>query len=185
MFTTKNLFTLAGKHLLIAFGSIVFAAVIILFLSQQINKISARSAKDRQLATMLSERTEILSNLKHDTDIIGSNDVIIRQTFIPSNNILEFVAVLENLAIKNKITQVFHFSSPTTVETGSQFPMTTINYQNNITANITTFIDYLREFEQLPYFTKIDSINISAGEEGWLGRSTISFNATILAHSAQ
>ncbi|OHA79570.1 MAG: hypothetical protein A2747_03985 [Candidatus Yonathbacteria bacterium RIFCSPHIGHO2_01_FULL_44_41] len=185
MFTTKNLFTLVTKYILIAFAVVLFTSGVVFFLSGQITKVSNRTAKDRQLVTMLSERTAVLSNLKHDTDIIGANESTIKQAFIPSNNILEFVAAFENLASKNGLTQAFHFSSPTTMDTGSPITLTTIGYQNNISSNVSVFINYLKDFERLPYFTKIDSINISSGKEGWYGTAAISFSATIIARSTQ
>lgn len=186
MFTTKNFFSLFGKHLLIALVVSTFAAAVVFFLSDQITKISTRTIKDRHLATMLSERTELLSNLKHQTDIIGSNDEIIKNAFIPSSNILEFVAVLKDLAVKNGITQAFHFSSPAPSSLGTPFPLATITYQNTISlTNVTSFINYLKEFEKLPYFTKIDSLSITSQKGDWRTESTISFSATVAAQIAQ
>lgn len=186
MFTTKNFFTLVGKHILIAILFLVFTAGIVFFLSEQITKISTKAVTDRHLATMLSERTALLSNLKHETDIIGSNDSIIKQAFIPSNNILEFVTILKNLALKNGLTQAFHFSSPTPGTLGAAFPIATITYQNTISSsNVSSFINYLKEFEQLPYFTKIDSLNISSGTTDWRTTATMSFSATVAAQATQ
>ncbi|MCK9344636.1 MAG: hypothetical protein M0P64_00740 [Candidatus Pacebacteria bacterium] len=185
MFTTKNLFKIAGKHFLIALGFIFSAAVIVFFISGQITKISNGAAKDRQTAAALSERTTLLSNLKYESELIGDNDNVIRRAFIPTNNILEFVAILESLALKNGVTQSFHFSSPTPDTLGTPFPISTITYQNTISANAPTIINYLRDFEKIPYFTKIDSITISSGKADWRDVSTISFSATVAAQAIQ
>lgn len=182
MFTTKNLFTLVGKHLLIALGFLVVALVAVFFFSSQITKISAKAVKDRHLAAQLSERTALLSSLKHETELIGSNDIAIKHAFIPTNNILEFVGVIENLAFKNGLMQAYNFSAPTPVGTAGVLPLATISYQDTISsANVGTLIKYLKEFEQLPYFTKIDSLSISAGGTDWRTAGTVSFGASVTA----
>ena len=183
MFTTKNLFTLIGKHVLIVFGVLAIAGGIVFFLSEQIAKVSTKAMSDRRLATMLSERTALLSSLKREADLIGSNDTIIKRAFIPSNNILEFVAILKSLALKNGVTQTFNFSSPTPGTIVASFPLATISYQNTVSSNVPTFINYLKEFEQLPYFTKIDSLNISSGTADWRSSGAISFRANVAAET--
>ncbi|MBI5798919.1 MAG: hypothetical protein HZB10_03230 [Candidatus Yonathbacteria bacterium] len=185
MFTTKNLFALIGKHILIALGALVLASGIVFFLSGQITKVSTKAMSDRRLATTLSERTALLSSLKREADIIGSNDTVIKNAFIPSNNILEFVAILKSLALKNGVTQSFNFSSPTPGTAGTPFLFATINYQNTVSSNVSTFITYIKEFEQLPYFTRIDSLNISSGSADWRTGSTIAFSASVAAQTVQ
>lgn len=186
MFTTKNLFTLVGKHILISLGVLAVTFTVVFFLSAQITKVSSRAVADRHLATQLSERTSLLTNLKHETEVIGNNDVIIKHAFIPSNNILEFVSVIEALALKNGLTQAFHFSTPTPASIGGPFPLATITYQNTISsADVSALINYLKEFDQLPYFTKIEALSISAGSGDWRTAGTVSFSASVLAQSSQ
>lgn len=185
MFTTKNLLKLAGKHLLVAIIAVVVTVGIVLFISGQITKVSATAIKERHLAALLSERTALLSNLKHEIEIIGSNDITIKKAFIPSNNILGFVSILESIALKNSVTQSFHFSSPVPAVIATSFPLATISYQNTVSSNISTFINYLRDFESLPYFTKIDSLSISSGGADWNNTSAISFNASVAAETIQ
>lgn len=186
MFTTKNLFTHLGKHILITAGALVLTTAIVIIISGQITKISKKSVEDRHLAAALGERASLISNLKRETEIIGTNDEIIKQAFIPSNNILSFVAVIENLALRNGMTQSFHFSTPTPSAEGGPFPLSTITYQNTISASgVSSLINYLNEFNQLPYFTKIDSLSISAGSGDWRTSSTASYSATVVAQSPQ
>lgn len=186
MFTTKNLFTLVGKHILITLGALVLTFAAVFFLSAQITKISSKAVADRHLATQLSERTSLLTNLRRETEIIGTNDVIIKRAFIPSNNILEFVSAIEALAVKNGLIQSFHFSTPTPASIDGPFPLSTITYQNTISsANVSTLISYLKEFEKLPYFTKIESLSISSGSGDWRTAGTASFSASVVAQSIQ
>lgn len=185
MFSTKNLFKLIGKQVLMSLGFVVFAFITVFILSDQISKISKKAIKDRSAATTVSERATLLASLKYEASIIGSNDKVIKQAFIPSDNILEFITILESLALKNGLTQTFSFSSPNPAIEETPFPVSTINYQNNVSSNIFTFTKYLKDFEQLPYFTKIDSITISSGSADWRTASSIAFTASVAAQVAQ
>lgn len=186
MFTTKNLFTLVGKQILIAVGVVVVSTGAVFFLSSQISKVSSDSVKTRHIAAQLSERTSLLSNLKHETDIIGANDAVIKRAFIPTDNILEFVGVIENLAFKNGLTQAYNFSSPSPTGSAASFTLGTITYQNTISsANVSMLINYMKDFERLPYFTKIDSLSISAGGGDWRTAGTASFSASVAAQMIQ
>lgn len=185
MFTTKNFFTLVGKHLLIAFVAGLITVIVVFFLSSQITSISASVTKNRNLASALSERTALLSNLKHENEIIGTSDTIIRQAFVPSNNILGFVAILKSIALKNGVTQNYSFSNPTPIGGNAQFTIATISYQDTVSSNVPTFINYLKDFESLPYFTKIHSINVNSSQGDWLSGATVSFGATVAAEVVQ
>lgn len=185
MFTTKNFFTLVGKHLIVVFSTIIVAVIIVFFLSKEITSISASVAKNRELATVLSERTSLFSNLKKENEIVGSNDTVIKQAFIPSNNILSFVAILKSIALKNGVTQVYSFSTPAPSSTGSSFPVTTIAYQNTVSSNVIIFMNYLKDFEKLPYFTKINSLTITSSQGDWLSGASASFGGTVATEAVQ
>lgn len=185
MFSNKNLFKLIGKHLIVATGSIFIALTVVLVVSEQTSKISNKVAKERHEATLLSERAALFANVKHESEIVGTTDIKIKEALIPSNNILSFVAVLKRLATKNGVMQSFHFSSPTPSVPETSFPTSLIAYQNTISASVPTFIDYLKEFEKLPYFTKIDSLTITSGKGGWRETSTISYSASVLAQTVK
>ncbi|MFA5997407.1 MAG: hypothetical protein WC791_02850 [Candidatus Paceibacterota bacterium] len=185
MFTTKNLFKIFGKHFLIAIGAILIAVVSISILSGKIVQISASAAKNRQQASMLSQQTAMLANLKHEVEIIGSNETVFNNAFIPSNNILAFVSVLESLALRNGLTESFHFSSPIPLDLGTSLLLNTIGYQNTISTNVPAFINYLKDYESLPYFTKIDSINITSSNGNWLESSNVTFGASVTTRAEQ
>lgn len=184
MFSTKNLFKIAGKHIIIAIVSILISSALVVFLSGQITKVAEKEATDRRLASLLSERTVLLSNIKSESNIIGSTDRKIEDAFIPSNDILGFVSILENLALKFSVTPSYSFSSPVATDSGNTFPIASINFQNNLSVNIDVLVSYLRNFEELPYFTKIDSLNILS-PKGWHNESSVSYSASILTRAVQ
>jgi len=185
MFTTKNFFALVGKHLLVAFVAVLIAILTVFFLSSQITKTSDSVVKNRQLAASLSERTALLSNLKRETDLIGTNDQRIRQAFVPLNNILGFVAILKSIALKNGVTQSYNFSNISPTGTGTLFNTTTISYQNTISSNLPILINYLKDFEKLPYFTEIHSVTINSSQGNWINGATVTYSASVAAEAIQ
>jgi hypothetical protein len=186
MFTIKNLLKIIGRDALISFVAIFIAGVIVIFLSNEIKKVSDSVALNHRLETELKKRTELFDVLKHDVQIVGTNDTKIENAFLPSDNILEFVSILDSLATKNSLTQVYHFDTPTTTTVSAPFPISAISYSNSFAANVFSFSNYLKDFDKLPYFTKIEGFNISAQNKlGWLEVSNISFRATLYTKTTQ
>jgi Tfp pilus assembly protein PilO len=186
MFTTKNLLMLTLRHILIAGSAIVIAGFVTFFISTKIEGITKSVIKNRQLASTLEKRTELFATLKHDTETVGTNDVLIEKAFPSSDNILEFISALENIATKNGVTQSFHFNTPTPSATPAPFTLSTVSYSNNLSGNLPALINYLKDFEHLPYFTKIDTINLSSADRAGFGQTTsLSFNATLQTKSPQ
>lgn len=187
MFTTRNLLIFIARHAVIAFGTMGVAFLLIIFFANKIETIADTIVKNRTLATTLEKRTELLSTLKHDRALIGENDKKIEGAFLRADNILEFIAVLEDLALRNGVTQAFSFSVPTPTEYSASFPVSAITYSNTINGTATTITQYLKEFESLPYFTKINSMNISSQDKtlGIRGQSSVSYQASLFTKSAQ
>lgn len=187
MFTTKNLLMLVGRHALIALGAISIGAGAVWFLSGEIARVSSDVVENRQLAVTLENRTELLSTIKRDATIVGTNDTVIEDAFISSDNILGFVTVLENLALRNSLMQTFHFGTPVPTSIVAPFTLSAIPYSNTLSGTLTTFSSYLKEFEDLPYFTKIDGITISAPDKtaGWRGASTATYSAILYTKTTQ
>lgn len=186
MFTTKNLLMLVGRHTLIAVGVVGIALVVCLFLAQQITHLSDTVVKNRTLAVLLGSRTELFSLLKQNAAIVGSNDIAINNAFVPSDNILDFIASLESTGLKNSTTQSYRFDSPVAASIAAPFSLQTISYTNTLATNVLTFSNYLKDFERLPYFTKIDSMTISSQDKtGWQGASTATYRATLYTKASQ
>lgn len=187
MFTTKNLLLLIGRHLLIALGAVFVASLAVWFLSSEIERISDDAVKNRQLASTLEKRTELLATLKRDAAIVGENDTLIKQAFVPADNILGFVSVLKKLALRNAVMQTFHFGTPAPSSIPAPFALSAIPYSNTLSGTIFTFSHYLKEFENLPYFTTIQSLTISSQDKtlGWRGASGATMSATLYAQTAQ
>lgn len=186
MFTTKNLLILVGRHTLIALGAVGIALGVCFFLGTQISHLSNTVAQNRTLAATLGTRTGLFSVLKRDAAIVGSNDTVISNAFVPSDNILDFIASLESISLKNGASQSYRFDTPISTSIEAPFPVETITYSNTLATNVLTFSNYLKDFERLPYFTKIDGLSITSQDKsGWQGSSTATFKATLYTKSSQ
>lgn len=186
MFTKKTLLLLIARHSLIALSVILVSSICIVIASREIEKIADAVVKNRKLASVLEERTALLKQLNYDASIIGKNDETIMRAFLPSDNILEFISALESLALKNGVTQTFRFNTPSPATIASPFPLYVVGYQNTVSANLPTFIQYMKDLESFPFFTKVESITItSQTSQGLQGATTASFNATLYTQGVQ
>lgn len=160
------------KNALKAGAAIAVAAFVIIFTGKQIGKISDSLAEQRTATFILEKRSETISRLAKDFETVGNADEKIKNAFPPVDNILDFVAALENLSVQNSIQGTYSFGTPSEAEGF-------IDYGLNINANIFSLINYLKSFENLPYFTGISGITLGAQSNGWEGNSSVSLRAKI------
>lgn len=186
MFTTKNLLMLIGRHAAVALAAVGVATVASYFLAREITRISNTVIQNRHLATSLERRTELFSTIARDIEILGKNDTLIENAFVPSDSIFEFISALESIALKNGATQSFRFDNPVPSPVAAPFPLSTIAYTNTLSLNAPSLVSYLKDFEHLPYFTKIENLSISSSDAiGWRGASSASYRASLYTRSAQ
>lgn len=186
MFTTKNLLILIIRNALISLIFVAISVGIIFFVNNKIERITNTIVLNHKLEAKLKQWTEFSAKLESDTQIIGKNDALISKAFIPLNNISEFTNVLDNLATNNKILQTYHFDTPTAPAESGEFSTSTVSYANTLTTDVSTFSKYLKDFEKLPYFTKIEGFNITSQDaNGWTGTSTITLKALLLTQTIQ
>ena len=134
----------------------------------------------------ISHREQI--NNKIRTDLATINPAYqdkIAESIPPVYNILPLVDTLENLSKKYSFKQTISFSQPVPISSISEpIPLTQIDF--NITldeAGINKFNNYLKDFEKLPYFISINSINyIGSGSNGWQDNSSINISGSLYAH---
>lgn len=178
MFTSKNLFFLLIWQVFFALLAIAIALVAIFFLSQAIEKTTTQVSEARRATSSLEKRTELFSKLRQDVEIVGTNNMLIEKAFLSSGNILEFTDAIDNLSLKNSFIPGAHFGIPQVTPIPAPFPLSVIAYDNSLVADMPKFIAYLKEFENLPYFTKIISLSFSSqNPEGWTKGGTASFHA--------
>jgi len=183
---SKNIFKLIGRHAVIALIAIIISLFIIYFITKSINNITSNIVLNRDLTSTLKKRTELFSAIEKDAQIISSSYPLINKAFISSENILDFITVLDGLTPPHSNIQRLNFGTPEPSEISSPFPLVTIPYGGSLTMNVSDFYKYLKNFETLPYFTKIEKININSQDKGgWNSTSTATFEATLYAKDLQ
>lgn len=186
LLTVKNIIKLVGRHAFIALMVILIASLFIFFIARGIEHVSSSVTQNRDLVAILKKRTELFTSLQHDAQIVGPNYTLINNAFVSSDNILDFINNLEGLTPLHSNIQSYSFGTPIPSAISDLFPVATISYTDNLTMNVTDFSKYLKNFEHLPYFTKIKSINISSqNKNGWNDTSSASFEAVLYTKEAQ
>lgn len=157
------------KYSGMAFLAIVVAFIAVSFLKKEIIAINKSVIEQKGLAALLERRSETVSQLKNDHDKVEGLDAKILGAMPPADNILDFVAALESIGTKNSIQQILNFNTP-----NGQV----IDYSITLNGNVFSLIDYLKDFEKLPYLTNISSVNvISQGD--WMNNSSIYLSAKL------
>lgn len=187
MFTTKKLYTIILRNLFIALFFIVASLLCVLWTSKKIETLTETISLNQKLKVQLKERSELISVLEKDVQIVGNNNIIIKESFVPAENISSFINDLDKLAAQNSINQIYRFETPKPSDLSGLIQISSINYTNNMTTDLTSLLNYLKNFENMPYFTKIEGINISSQDKalGWLGQSSVSFKAVLLTKTTE
>lgn len=167
--------------------TVILISMFAIFLfKKEIENITNRIELNNKLEANLKRRTELFSVIENDAKIIGNNDALIEKAFIPSNNISEFINALDSIVNDDKIKQTYRFETPIQSTTTDPINTSSIPYTNNINLNISELSTYLKNFEKLPYFTKIESLNISAqNKSGWKESSSINFKASLVTKTSK
>ncbi|HBB57001.1 TPA: hypothetical protein DEW47_04000 [Patescibacteria group bacterium] len=170
MLSKKQFYTVIVKQSAKIILSIVIATIIISYSCKKIAGISSFVAESRAANMALEKRSEMNARLENDFKILGNGAERITNAFPPADNILSFMGALENLAQKQSLSQNLSFSDPN----GKA-----IDYTVTLNGNLITLINYMKDFENLPYFSSIYSLEIRSGQFGWLDNSSIAMKARL------
>lgn len=181
MLNKKQLLTAILKHTLKTGGIIIIAIILIVFAGKQIIKIANSLQEKMVLSSVLEKRNETSLKLREDFKLVGEKNKKIEAALPSADNILEFVGILESLAKGRSLNQTVKFNSPAPLAAViNDLKLSSIDYSIVLDGNISTLIDYLKDFEKLPYFSGISSITVNATPpEGWGGKSSIFIQAKL------
>ena len=91
---------------------------------------------------------------------------------------------MDTLAKNHSLEQNINFGQPvSSPETSKPIKINEVNFSVNLSnATAENFINYLYDFEQLPYFTSIESVNLTgSGANGWLDFSSLTLSGKLYA----
>lgn len=187
MFSKNQIKIIILKNLAKAAVAVLFSIIVILFFSQQISQISNSLSETRKSSFILAKRNETLDRLRKDLAVIGGKDKKIEDALPSIDNILGFVETLESLASRHSLGQSYNFGTPVPFRTVDEnFSLAIIDYNLTVNADAVALTNYLKDFEKIPYFSAISSININApAGRGFKDSSLISMKAKLYAKIEQ
>jgi hypothetical protein len=183
----KNKFTLKIiNKIIIILIMIAVTTGTVYFLIQQIKKINTSITEKKKMDYFISNREQINNRIKDNlADTNPAYQDIISESIPSVYNILALVDSLENLSKKYSFKQTLNFNQPVPASEISG-PITLMLINFNITLDevgVDSFNEYLKDFERLPYFISINSINyIGNSSNGWQDSSSININGSLYAH---
>jgi len=172
--------------LIIIFCLIIISSFSVYFLRNQINSINASIAEKKEMNYLIANREEV--DRKINADFSGVDPQYEKKIAdsIPSvYNILSFVDALESLSKKYSFKQNLSFNQPTSAaEISGPVSLMLINFNVAIDEiNIEVLTNYLKDFEKLPYFVSINSINyLAQNNGGWRENSSINISGRLYVH---
>jgi len=185
MLKNKFLIKIITK-IIIALIIIALSAGAIYFLSKQINKINLSLGEKKEMDYLIVNREKVNTKIQTDFLEVDPNYQAKIDSALPSvYNVLSFVDAMESLSKKYSFKQNLTFNQPEVVsDITGPVALTVIKFNLTIDgANITNFTSYLQDFEKLPYFASIDSINyLGTSDTGWENNSSINITGSFYAH---
>jgi len=130
--------------------------------SGQISDLVNSIGQAKKVSLEGQARGVAISQLQNQFQIIGDSQDKINNALLHTDNIVSFVNALKAIATKNSIQQSYSFSSPTPYTSQEGQTFYSVSFNISLAGDIDTFIQYLNDFNNLPYFTNISSINISS-----------------------
>lgn len=153
--------------------AVALAAVAINFISAQIVATSKQINEKRTLYATLDKRAETVAKIEKDFESVGENAIeTMDRTFLPADNILEFIEAMEGLASRNSVSQSLIFGTPTQFtkkgEGTSAASISTIDLNLNLGGNASNMVKYFTDLEKLPYLTSMTNLQITSNAAaGW------------------
>jgi hypothetical protein len=140
----------------------------------------------KEMDYLISNREEVNNQIKNDfLEVDAEYQTKINNSLPSVYNILSFVDAMESLAKKHSFKQTLSFNQPTMVtDISGPVALMLINFNLTIDeTNIDNFINYLKDFEQLPYFSSINTISyVGSSANGWENNSSINISGSFYAH---
>lgn len=178
------------KLILIISGRIGIALIFVLAASfasslfgGKITQIGSALVTTKRNSVVLTRRSEMLNKIEKDISIVGDNAGKINQAYVPVDNILDFVSVVENLAAQSSTQYNVVFGNPVVYAAkGNGENIYSIGYTLTMSGTVYTLSSFLSQFNELPFFADVDSVSVSgSADKGWEGSSSITIQGKVYA----
>lgn len=138
---------------------IIIATAVVFVLKNKTEDRAARLQEKRNMLEILESRDENFLDLKNTNELVKKNLPIIEKMLPDEKNIEKFVITLENIAAKTNNNQILVFNPIENSKPAGE-KIDSLEFSITLIGNSYSFINYLEEFEKLPYFTEIKNITI-------------------------
>ena len=180
MITKEQLIRLILQNAIIVIVASFLSGGVIWYSIQQMRHIGHSIAEKKRVSLMLEKRSETYARLQTDNTLLSNADVRIKAALVPTEDISDFISALETLGVQTGVQQTHHFGVPVLSNDKNGMSIATIDYSLGIQANGYTLISYLKNFEQLPYFSGISSIIVNSNTTKGLNEvSSVSLGAVL------
>ena len=138
---------------------VVISMSVVFILKNKIEDKTAQLQEKRNMLEVLEKRDENFLELKSTNKLVEKNLLIIEKMLPDEKNIEKFVTMLENIAAKTNTDQVLFFDPIESAKPVGE-KINSLEFSITLMGNFYSLINYLEEFEKLPYFIKIKNVTI-------------------------
>lgn len=116
----------------------------------------------RNLLNLSFKREEIIGALRSNWQSVEPYTAKLEAVFSSSDDLPQVIAALENAVLRTKNTGALRLLdlSPAPGAEG----VLRLRFEQELSGNLGTFLDYLNAAEYLPYLIQFDSVNITSSE---------------------
>ncbi|MFA6407213.1 MAG: hypothetical protein WCV80_00715 [Candidatus Paceibacterota bacterium] len=172
MLKSNNLIFILLKKVIVALLILVATTTGVIIIRNQITKIGTSLIETKRSAFFFERRSEVVNTLRTQFARVGDADTKVLNAYIPDDNIVEFIGLLNSVAAQNSIQITSQFGTPVTQLTLQEGTiLSSIDFSANLTGTFASYINFMKHFESLPYFTTIRSFRILSPTAQGIGES--------------
>jgi len=138
---------------------IAISTSVVFILKNKIENRATQLQEKRNMLEILEKRDENFLELKSANKLVEKNLPTIKDMLPDEKNIEKFVTTLENIATKTNNNQVLIFNPIENSKPAGE-KIDSLEFSITLIGNSYSFINYLEEFEKLPYFIEIKNVVI-------------------------
>lgn len=173
----KNILKQLLRPILKAVIFLIISLIASLYFASRIKDISEVLTEKRAMLSLYQNSQEQFAVLKEDFPKISKNIDKVENAIPSSESMLPFISAMENLSGASGVQQSFRFES-VAPQPVLDLGLNAIPFNVTLSGNRTQFMAYLSLLEKLPYFTKIESMNMMAAQ-GFDGPSQINLRGLL------
>lgn len=156
-----NTFKIISKPVIRAMIFLVIALISCLYLASIISKTSVEILEKQKTLVLYQNSQEQAAVLREGFQQVASYVDVVNNIFPASEDVLPFINAMEDLASKNGMQHVFKFETAA-LQPVEELNLNKIPFNVSLSGTQSQFLGYLSGLEKMPYFTQVESLNITS-----------------------